>query len=96
MEWVFFTFRARSFALAYTLFAWSASNTAPPTPALNATIQLILSVTPGWLWRHHPAQYHSGCHLYSVARTAVLAPVKTMPNLVSDSLSRPADVFILT
>ena len=67
---------------------------APPTPALNATIQL------------HPFGDHQvGCggnrdriirHNAIAAQSAGLAPVKEMPSLISNFLSRPADVFLPT
>ena len=34
--------------------------------------------------------------VYSAAQSAALAPSKEMPNLIADSLSRPADVFLPT
>ena len=40
------------------------------------------------------AQCRSRCHLYSAAQSAALAPVKEMPNLISDSLSLSLDLLM--
>ena len=94
LEWVFtFRIRSRSFAPDTLLHGLECLYTAP---ALNATIQLILWRTPGAMEAGSPGTMPLRCHLYSAAQSAALAPVKEMPNLISDSLFRSADVILPT
>ena len=86
--------------LAYTLLAWSASTLLLLLLPWMPQYSWSFWWPPGWLWgqqrQDHQAQCCLRCHLYSAAQCAALAPVKKMPNLISDSLSKPADVFLTT
>ena len=94
LEWVF-TFRTKRFALAYTLFSGlECLFTAPPTPALDATIQLILLATT----RLAVGANRDRITMHNAVRDVILI---VLPNLLPclllrKCLSRPADVFLST
>ena len=92
-HWVF-TFKTRSFGVACA----TGPSTAGPSTALvqNATTQQTHQVGCGG--NGDRITHHNAIRdiVFSATQSAALAPSEEMPNLIPDSSSRPANVFLPT
>ena len=98
LRWVC-TFKTRSFG-AVCATGWEYPFTAPPysCPECHNTADPFGDHQVGCGGNGDRITRHNAIRdvVFSAAQSAALAPSKEMPNLIPDSLSRPADVFLPT